>query len=385
MKYTYTHFIPENVAPKGATRIIVKNGKKSVCSIPAARFGRMTPPVGEPLYSFGLISDPHITTSASGLFKSSLLESALRFFLEQGCVFCCDCGDSTNAGFTVGDSVDVSQFVEYKRICDLFPTLPVYNIAGNHDHYNAQLTGNYSPTLPADQTLPDGTVYLAGTPLLTLYEHYTGHGISYEVAHGNDVFLFVGQPTNGVPMSYEDRDWLAAKLEEYNGRRCFVFVHSFIDDNVKGEIEDSGNPCFARANSIFGSWGTTPTTKFMNIMKQYKKAVLFHGHSHMMFEAQEFDPCANYTDKNGFHSVHVPSVGNPRRLTADDGSWTDKEYEADIASQAYIVDVYEDCIVLNGWNLASNKPVPLGTYKIDTTLQTVEANTFTDSAGIIMT
>ena len=128
MKYEYTHFIPETVAPKGATRIIVKNGDKEVCSIPSSRFGGLTPPTGEPLYSFGLISDPHIEPSSQT--KSDRLEAALRFFSEtDGCAFVCDCGDSTNLGFTVGDAVDGSQFVEYKRICDLFPSMAVYNIA----------------------------------------------------------------------------------------------------------------------------------------------------------------------------------------------------------------------------------------------------------------
>lgn len=371
MKYEYTHFIPENVAPKGATRIVVKKDGEEVCSIPASRFGSLTPPTGEPLYSFGLISDPHITPNST--LKSDRLEAALRFFSKtDGCAFVCDCGDSTNAGFTVGDTVNVSQFAEYKRICDLFPSLPVYNIAGNHDHYNAQLTGNYSPTLPIETTLPDGTVYPAGTPLLTLYEHYTGHGIYYEVSHRGDVFLFVGQPTNGVPMDSGIRDWLAAKLEEHKGkgRRCFVFVHSFIDDNAPGGIEDSGNPCFARDNSLFGYWGTAATTKFMDIMKRYDKAVLFHGHSHMMFEAQEFDKNANYTNRNGFHSVHVPSIGNPRKLLKADGSWDDKDESGNYyPAEAYLVDVYGDCIVLNGLELGTTG-VPsvevLGTLKINT-------------------
>ena len=367
MKYEYTHFIPENVAPKGATRIVVKKDGEEVCSIPAARFGSLTPPTGEPLYSFGLISDPHITPSST--LKSRRLEMALRFFSETGCAFVCDCGDSTNAGFTVGETVNVSQFAEYKRICDLFPSLPVYNIAGNHDHYNAQLTGNYSPTLPTETTLPDGTVYPAGTPLLTLYEHYTGHGIYYEISHGSDVFLFVGQPTNGVPMDSGIRDWLAAKLEEHKGkgRRCFVFVHSFIDDNAPGGIEDSGNPCFARENSLFGYWGTASTAEFLNMMRCYPKAILFHGHSHMMFEAQEFDKNANYTNRNGFHSVHVPSVGNPRKLLGANGSWDDKDGSGNsYPAEAYLVDVYGDCVVLNGVSFVGEQAVPVavGTYII---------------------
>lgn len=365
MKYEYTHFIPENVAPKGATRIIVKNGDKEVCSIPASRFGGLTPPEGELLYSIGLISDSHIEPSSQP--KSNRLEAALQFFSSKGCAFVCDCGDSTNVGFTVGDTVDVSQFTEYKRICDLFPSMPVYNIAGNHDHYNAQLTSKYSPTLPTETILPDGTVYPAGTPLLALYEHYTGHGIYYEVSHESDVFLFVGQPTSGIPMNDSSLDWLTAKLEKHKEKRCFVFVHSFIDDNVAGGTEDSGNPCFARENSIFGYWGAYSTNLFMTLMSRYNNAILFHGHSHMMFEAQEFDKTANYTNRNGFHSVHVPSVGNPRWLKGDDGTWTDKEAEAPVVPQAYRVDIYGDCAVLSGLSFVGTEavPVPFGTYRIE--------------------
>lgn len=362
MRYEYTHFIPQNVAPKGATKIIVKDGDgKEVGSIPASLFGSLAHPTGEPNYSFGLVSDPHITLNST--LKSARLERAFRYFAEQGCAFICDCGDSTNLGFTVsGDTVDTSQFEEYRRIRQAVPSLPVYSIAGNHDHYNAQLTGDYSPTLPTDTTLSDGTVYPAGTPLLTLYEHYTGHGITYEVTRGDDVFLFVGQPTNGVPMSYTDRDWLVAKLAEHAGRRCFVFVHSFLDDGAEGGIEDSGNPCYARDNSIFNSWNASTTQSLMNAFAAHGRVILFHGHSHMMFEAQVFDENACYTKRNGFHSVGVPSIGDPRLLTAADGTW-----ETGDRPQCYLVDVYADCIVLNGLELGTDgvaRAVPLGTYRI---------------------
>jgi hypothetical protein len=48
-------------------------------------------------------------------------------------------------------------------------------------------------------------------------------------------------------------------------------------------------------------------------------------------------------------------------------------------------DVYENHIVLRGRDFANEKFVPIATYKIDTTLQNVEANTFTDSTGTIKT
>jgi hypothetical protein len=35
-------------------------------------------------------------------------------------------------------------------------------------------------------------------------------------------------------------------------------------------------------------------------------------------------------------------------------------------SEGYLVDVYDDCIVLNGMNFIDNTIVPIGIYKIDT-------------------
>ena len=40
---------------------------------------------------------------------------------------------------------------------------------------------------------------------------------------------------------------------------------------------------------------------------------------------------------------------------------------------------------LNGLDLINNRPIPLGTYKIDTTIQTVDAGTFVDTTVVINT
>ena len=59
MKYEYNHLIPENVAPKGATRIILEKDGEEISSIPISRLGGLSRPSGEPLYSFGLVSNCH--------------------------------------------------------------------------------------------------------------------------------------------------------------------------------------------------------------------------------------------------------------------------------------------------------------------------------------
>jgi hypothetical protein len=179
-------------------------------------------------------------------------------------------------------------------------------------------------------------------------------------------------------MRPSDLQWLYETLEANRNKRCFVFVHSFIPD-------DSGNALSVQDNSIFGTkyvcvdWSQTHTQAFKNLLIHYKNIVFFHGHSHLKFKSQELDKSANYTEKNGFKSVHVTSLGIPRDIVGDTA------VEDRAGSEGYIVDVYDDCIVLNGMDFINNEFVPLGIYKIDTALQNIEANTFTDSTGIIKT
>lgn len=366
MAYKYKSFIPQNIAPNGAKRIGVydANGNK----IASVALGNLTPPSKEKLYSFGVLSDIHLYPLAAVAWKpETKFYNALTLFENYGCSFCVACGDLTNTGFylrtTESDSsttyLDESQFAKYKEICDKH-TIPVYEICGNHEsYYGMPITAN-----------------------LDKLNTYTGKEVlSYTVTQGKDLFILCGQNHGNSVMSDDDFAWLCTTLEANRDKRCYVFVHSHIDDNVEGGVEDSGNPCYARENSIFGYWGATKTANFINLMKQYPNVIVFHGHTHIKFEAQEFDKQANYSEENGFKSVHVPSCGAPRTLVSKDGTWE----SADAESQGYIVDVYDDSIVLNGMDLINNKPVPLGVYKIDTTLLTVEANTFTDSTGTITT
>lgn len=339
MSYKYKGFIPEQIAPKNAKEIgVYDNNGNEIYTIP---LGRLTPPTKEKLYSFGLLSDIHIQpyNASMGSIISTKFENALRYFEQQSVAFVCVTGDFVNRGFVNSSGTFVTdEFEEYKRICDLFPNLPVYELCGNHENYNEVITNR-----------------------LTELETYTGKGeLFYTITQGNDLFIFIGQPSGSVVMSDDDFTRLGEILEANKDKRCFVHIHSHIDDNVEGGIEDSGNPAFARENSIFGYWGTTKTTNFINLMKKYPNAIVIHGHTHIMFEAQEFDKNANFSDENGFKSVHNPSAGVPRRLVSADGTWE----LADSESQGYIVDVYDDCVVFNGMDLINNIPVPLGTYKI---------------------
>ena len=249
MPYVYRHFIPQNTAPAGTKRIGVydSNGNK-VCTIP---LGGLTPPNSEKL-SFGIVSDIHISHNTAVAWKPiPKFHNALTLFENHGCAFCIATGDLTNTGFyrrtdesTAGtEYLDEQQFTRYKEICDAH-SIPVYELCGNHESYYGQpITNN-----------------------LDKLNTYSGKNVlSYTVSHGNDLFILCGQPRDAAVMSDEDFAWLGETLEANKDKRCFVFVHSHIDDNVEGGVEDSGNPAFARENSIFGYWGATRTANFLNL------------------------------------------------------------------------------------------------------------------------
>lgn len=333
MRYKYSGFIPENIAPKGAKKIIVYDSSGNrIGNIP---LGHLTRPTGTKLYSFGLMSDLHCAGNNST--EGTKLDNAMTYFEEQGCLFCCHSGDMTNIGFWYNaDDTEIylPQMAEYKSVREKHPNLPLYGCCGNHESYNKTITNN-----------------------LTELEEYTGFTMYYSITQGDDVFIFLSQPTGNTPMSDDALLWLETTLEENKNKRCFMFVHPFVSDS------DSGNPYGVYGNKIFDWWGNKTTT-FINLLNHYKNTVLFHGHSHMHFDMQEEVENAIYSEVLGFRSVHVPSISWNRMIV--DGASVNVG-----GCYGYLVDVYENYIILNGLDLLTNGVVPLGTYKIDTTLQTV--------------
>lgn len=345
--YKYTGFIPQNIAPKNVKSIIVYNeNNEEICTIP---LGNLRPIVKSKLYSVGIVADVHFAhVNAVAWTPHTKFNKALTYFENENCVFCCNSGDMTQTGFYLeGDTetLHTYQFEQYKAVCDSH-NIPVYELCGNHESYVKAITNN-----------------------LAELQNYAGAEMHYSVTQGNDLYIFISQPYGTTPMSDDSLQWLYETLEINRNKRCFVFVHPYLD---------SGNVNGAYENNLFADWGTK-TTAFKNLLKHYKNTVLFHGHSHFIFESQELDKTANYTEKNGFKSVHIPSLTRPAFVV--DG----KRGGDDSLSYGYLMDVYEDCIILNGRDFIKDEFVPTGVMKIDTTLQTIEAKTFVDSTGIIKT
>lgn len=353
MKIGITPLIAENIAPSNVSKLAIFKGDTKICDVDISKMRPSN--LGNKLYSFGLVSDIHLYTDAIAAewvgkewYPNEKFDHALEYFNNK-CDFCVVCGDLTQTGFYYpnANTKNVGQFEIYEGIVKKYnDTLPVYEIMGNHESYEVSITND-----------------------LTDLKTYTGNDQThYKVEHEGDIFIFCGQSEEATPMSDDAFNFLQETLVDNKDNRCFVFVHPVWND-------DSGDAAGAYSNhsglggTLLSSWNKGEELK--NLLKNHQNhVVLFHGHTHIKFEEQVKDKNLNYTYKNYFHSVHIPSLGRPRDITSEGLVYSTLD------SQGYIVDVYDDCIVLNGFNYPHEivngeavkktvSPVPLGTFKID--------------------
>ena len=353
MKIGNTTLIPQNVAPPNAEKVVIfdKNGNVVLkCGL-----GNLAmPSVGTKRYSVGILSDTHTTTINSHFGTpedtQTDLTRAIQYFSTVAEITCV-CGDMVNF-------CDDGGLEKHKEIVDANKgNMKVFEIAGNHEHYSKQ-----------DKVVPmtDDVI-----------RQYTGYPLRYAVEHNGDVFIMCGSVGWGAVFDKTGIQWLYDTLEENRNKRCFLFVHCFL----KG-AEYCGD-----STGIVNTVDMTASYKqvFISLLKHYKNVIYFHGHSHVMGQMQDYTQQletplpANYDFACGIHSVHIPSLSYPRDISS--GTKVNLFEE----SQGYLMDVYDNHIVLRGRDFVKGEFIPIAQYCLNTTLQTIEANTFTDSTGIITT
>ncbi len=345
MKKGTTTLIPQNIAmPNAKTLAIFDSDGEKVCT--AALGNLAMPQVGTKLYSFGAVSDIHLQYDTA----QEDFQRALTYFNEtEDVAFTCICGDLTSYGTDENMAV-------YKNYVDTYSSdTPVYECAGNHETYRA-----------------DGTQHTE-EELETLMKTYTGKDLWYSFDYGNDVFIFVGNVYAGKIFGTGELQWLYETLEANRNKRCFVFQHVRPND-------DCGNAYGIYKTDIWRGYSTTDATVFESLMKHYKNVIFLHGHSHLRFGLQTKTNLANYGNAFGKHSVHIPSLAAPRDGCVDGTGRTELYAE----SEGYVVDVYENHVVLRGRDFVKGVFLPTAHYCLDTTLHAIEANTFTDSTGTIL-
>lgn len=338
-----TKFIPQNKAPNNNNYINVYDGLNLIGKVKTGAL--KMPALGHKLYSFGALSDIH----ASVVQAQRNFQNALTYLNNIEKVdFTCIAGDLTNAG-------TIEQLEEYGDYVKAYsPNTPVYEVTGNHELQSR------TSEAPFDFLYP-----------------YTGHNLYYSFTQGNDVFIMFGMSgwysyTQSTIFSVTSLQWLYETLEANRNKRCIVFQHC-------PRFDGSGKPYEPIPTGDLLSSGTGPV--FKSLMEHYKNVIWFHGHTHISFEAQKDCSYANYDMMFGCKSVHIPSLASVKVLNSTGDGYS----VINSKGMGYVVDVYENSIVLRGRDFVNEKFLPIANYCIDTAIQIIEPNTYVDSTGTIKT
>lgn len=336
---SYNGLIPENCAPLNATMIGVYN--ESGEKVGEIGLGGLAVNMGTKQYSFGAISDVHLGYNTS---EEDFARALTYFSNEEKVSFVGISGDLT------AEATD-EQYQLYKDIVEQYATIPVYEITGNHD------TESYR-----------------GSNVSSFISEYIGNPIYYSFEHGGDLFIMLGieQEKRGAMLPEGSMQWLYETLESNRDKRCFIFVHPYINNS-------SGDP-----SDLYGfdMWAYEEEEMFMSLLDHYSNVTLFHGHSHIEFALQNVAPETNIDTAHGYNSIHIPSISVPRTGEIGSGESVMFNYLTE-ESEGYVVDVYQNGIILRGRDFVGEKFLPIAHYKLSTPVKSVEAGTYVDSTGNI--
>lgn len=284
----------------------------------------------EKKYSYGLLSDIHISGGQDRAESVSDFHRAMNYFKQDNVDMLIVSGDVTALGL-MSDMVKFRELVDYHQV-------PTYCCRGNHDTYNDCTIDNYK-------------------------KYIDPNGLYYEMEHKGDVYLFLGLAMEDVANPFPDYglDWLEERLEHYKNQRVFLIQHIFAGD--------TGNPgdLYMFNEGLLNSEGTN-AKRFIELVKKYRNPIFFSGHSHFDFSLERLNPKANVAQRSEVmcHRVHTPSGSRPRQTDIDTPDNEDNVYTNYTGSQGYTVDVYDDFIILRGIDFETMKLPMNAQYFIDT-------------------
>ena len=339
--------------PKGATRLMVISGDGEVVysyTIPKNRLF-----VEEELYNFGALSDTHQGTryGPTSIPYNHFINAA-EILYEKGAIAIGICGDFSY------ENIESEYVLHSEAIQQIYASakdMPIFTTTGNHESKYTGFSYDWYMQYARDVVDYDSDldyVYFDGNELDYVVELPDGsvmiylHQIAYDYGSSTSRLLYDSQ-----------LEWFEARLEQYKDTTVFFFFHTFMDEEV-GDASVATNEYGLPMIS-----STVEYKKFTELFIKYTNVVYFSGHSHWTFDAQFEEPKAgktnydkNIDDKDGTFAtmVHIPACSTPRVVTGGQRS---------NASEGYIVHVYENYVVFEGYEFVQGETVAYATYIIE--------------------
>ncbi|MDO4418939.1 MAG: starch-binding protein, partial [Ruminococcus sp.] len=357
--------MPENTAiPADATKVIaVKSGTaatvanaSAVFDIPADK--QFKAKSADKQYTFEALSDIHIQHDNSYWYLSKThFANALEVAADRDVDFMTICGDMVNGYALSNLKTEYPQYLEL--IAKSNYNNPIYETNGNHEMKGGSAAEN-----------------------LDLYKKYTGLNTNtgalqsapyYEKTINGDHYIFLvleisGSPNESSEFTTAQLDWFEGLLKKYknDGHKIIVNQHALIRGYGAGD--NKVTPYYGGA--LRDSYADVK--RLMSIMEAYPEIIMMNGHSHI-----DFKYGYNFDNENGntCYTVHIPSTSSTTHPNS--GGTTDYIMDAN-SSQGYLVDVYDDYVILNGTDLAFNLICPSYTYLVDYTGEELEKNELED-------
>lgn len=275
--------------------------------------------LGKKMYSFAVISDIHYGRTDYSVPEDTnkMLEGLEGLNID----FVCGCGD------LVVDTPN-TRIPVFKQLWDSKCTKTLYSCTGNHDAIVTE----------------------------SIWEQNIGHGFRYSFEKSGDVFIFMSvdndvTATGSFPDLYgESMDWLATKMQEYKGKRIFLFMHYPL-------YGYSG----LRPKQVYGFTSTsTESSTIAGYLSSIENIMIFSGHSHQPFYLEKQDATYNNLKFYGINAhnsatIGMPSIGLPRNF--------DLSYITDSNPiEGMVVDVFEKGVIFRGYDFVNNDYMDEYTY-----------------------
>lgn len=315
---------------------------------------------GEEIYSFGSISDLHFNryeTEGGSDVADSTFVTSLSFFEKAGVSLVAMPGDISTDG-------EKEAFESFNSIASNYD-FPVFTVTGNHDvryKFTKENWREYMNSGAYDETPADGIINVSDNGLDFVYE---------EPASG-DIFIFLHQTSNNYGMlinallENSQLDWLEAQLSAHKDKNVYLFFHTFLNSA-------EGNPFMATGNIqndlgwhyiLYYTPGANDEVRMRELLREYDNVTFFNGHSHWAYHMQALNPNLNISKngEDGATFVHVSSVSSPRVTEDYQVLWSGTDPDM---SEGYLIEVYEDTLVLYGIDFINNRILAYATYECE--------------------
>jgi hypothetical protein len=335
------------IIPEGADRIRVYLAPRGTNDLYSVYKEAMLPAgeafviSDEPNHVFAVVSDTHVDADANptynSRFENMLTDVSTNIEGVEGIFINGDMINSKNGG-SVSIDVPTADFAKLQQIKNsVCPDMPIYMAIGNHDLWPVGFNGSVSLD-QMEQLICQNTVLPDGSHPSSFF---------YDFWIGNNHFVFVGdcgRDGNYVWLNADALQWLDNTINSgyEDGKNTFVFLHQGMPNTVSGTITDLGQSDGLIDNAY----------EVRQVLGKYPDAVMFSSHGHY-----ELDSIGNaYSGDPNYPTVfNTSSVANP--YSARVGS-------AISASEGYIMEIYDDYILLRGRDFSTGLWKPSSQYVI---------------------